>query len=171
GPRTLRPGDLVKLDVTAALDGYVADAARTVLVGAGDPLSHRLIACVAAALDRALAVVRPGVPVNEIGRAVDAEVRARGFRVVKGLDGHGVGRAIHEPPPVPNWYVARQRDVLTDGLVITIEPIISAGGPHLIEDADGWTIRTRDGSLAAHSEHTLVVTPSGPVVLTGRTAA
>src|SRR5690606_25048099 len=122
GPRTLRDGDVVKLDVTAALDGYVADAARTVQVGAARRPPHPLIACVTAALECALRVVRPGVPVNEIGRAVDAEVRARGFRVVRGLDGHGVGRAIHEPPAVPNWYVATQRDVLTEGLVITREP-------------------------------------------------
>ncbi len=166
GPRRLRRGDVVKLDVTATLGGYVADAARTVIVEAGDPEAERLVACVGAALDRALAGVRPGVPVNHIGRAVDTEVRARGFRVVRGLDGHGVGRAIHEPPSIPNWYVASQRDVLSEGLVITIEPIVSAGSSHAVEDADGWTIRTRDQSLAAHCEHTLVVTSAGPVVLT-----
>jgi len=168
GPRRLRRGDVVTLDVTATLDGYVADAARTVIVEAGDAEAEGLVACVTAALDRALAVVRPGVPVNHIGRAVDTEVRARGFRVVRGLDGHGVGRAIHEPPSVPNWYVASQRDVLSDGLVITIEPIISAGTRHMVEDPDGWTIRTRDRRRAAHCEHTLVVTATGPVLLTAR---
>jgi methionyl aminopeptidase len=166
GPRRLCAGDIVKLDVTATLDGYVADAARTVVVGVPGDLAARLVACVNAALDKGLEVIRPGVPVNEIGRAVDAEVRAHGFNVVRGLDGHGVGRAIHEPPSVPNWYVAGQRDVLTDGLVITVEPIISAGSRHAVEDADGWTIRTRDRSPAAHCEHTLVVTEDGPVVLT-----
>jgi methionyl aminopeptidase len=166
GPRRLRRGDVVKLDVTATLDGYVADAARTVIVEAGDAEAQGLVACVTSALDKALAVVRPGVPVNHIGRAVDAEVRAHGFSVVRGLDGHGVGRAIHEPPSVPNWYVASQRDVLSEGLVITIEPIISAGSRRAVEDADGWTIRTPDRSRAAHCEHTLVVTAAGPVLLT-----
>lgn len=161
----------MKLDVTAALGGYVADAARTVVVGAPGDLATRLVACVTAALGRGLEVIRPGVPVNEIGRAVDAEVRAHGFAVVRGLDGHGVGRAIHEPPPVPNWYVPHQRDLLTDGLVITVEPIISAGSRHAVEDADGWTIRTRDRSLAAHCEHTIVVTADGPVVLTALAAS
>lgn len=171
GPRRLRRGDVVKLDVTAALEGYVADAARTVIVEAGDDEAERLVACVSSALRRALDVVRPGVPVNQIGRAVDAEVRAHGFSVVRGLDGHGVGRAIHEPPSVPNWYVASQRDVLTEGLVITIEPIISAGSRHAVEDSDGWTIRTRDRSRAAHCEHTLVVTGAGPVLLTALPAS
>lgn len=171
GPRRLRAGDVVTLDVTATLGGYVADAARTVVVGQGSALAHALVRCVDAALDRALEVVRPGVRVNQIGRAVDAEVRARGFQVVRGLEGHGVGRAIHEPPRVPNHCIATQGDVLTEGLVITIEPIVSAGSWRSVEDADGWTIRTRDGSLAAHCEHTLVVTAGGPVILTGRAAA
>lgn len=171
GRRRLVVGDVVKLDVTATLDGYVADAARTVVVGVPGEVAGRLVACVNSALARGLEVIRPGVQVNEIGRAVDAEVRAHGFNVVRGLDGHGVGRAIHEQPSVPNWYVAAQRDVLTDGLVITVEPIISAGSRHAVEDADGWTIRTRDRSLAAHCEHTLVVTADGPVVLTALAAS
>jgi methionyl aminopeptidase len=156
----------VKLDVTVEQGGYVADAARTVAVdGASEP-ARRLAACAEEAFHAALAVVRAGTRVNEIGRAVERHVRRHGFSVVRGLCGHGVGRRIHEAPSVPNQYVASQRDILTEGLVLTIEPMISAGGGQPVQDADGWTIRTRDGSLAAHHEHTLVVTRGEPLVLT-----
>ncbi len=165
GPRRLQRGDLVKLDVTVEKDGYVADAARTVIVGAGAPAAEALVACAASALRAAMRVARAGTLVNEIGRTVTREVRRHGFTVVRGLTGHGVGRTIHEPPEVPNEYDPRQRDVLTEGLVLTIEPLISAGSPHTKQDADGWTIRTHDGSLSAHSEHTLVITKGAPLVL------
>jgi methionyl aminopeptidase len=171
GKRALREGDLVKLDVTLEKDGYVADAARTVAVGAGTPRASRLIACARGAFEAALLVARAGNRVNEIGRAIEREVRRHGCSVVKGLTGHGVGRAIHEPPSVPNEYVAFQRDVLTEGLVLTIEPLVCDGSGEAMEDADGWTIRTRDGSLAAHHEHTMVITRGTPVLLTALTAA
>jgi methionyl aminopeptidase len=166
GPRRLEADDLVKLDVTLELDGYIADAARTVIVGTGSDVARRLAACARAAFASALAVAKAGTKVNEISRAVETEVRRRGFTVVRGLTGHGVGRAIHEPPSVPNHYDPWQRDVLTDGLVLTIEPIISAGSERIRQDADGWTLRTSDGSLSAHHEHTLVVTRERPIMLT-----
>ena len=166
GPRRLERGDLVKLDVTVEKHGYVADAARSVVVESGTETAHRLAACAASALDAALKIARAGVRVNEIGRAVNREVRRHGFAVVRGLAGHGVGRTIHEPPSVPNSYDPWQTDVLTEGLVLTIEPMVSAGSAQAITDADGWTIRTRDGSLAAHHEHTLVITRQAPLVLT-----
>ncbi len=166
GPRRLERGDLVKLDVTVEKNGYVADAARSVVVASGTATAHRLAACAASALDAALKVARAGVRVNEIGRAVNREVRRHGFSVVRGLTGHGVGRTIHEPPAVPNYYDPWQTDVLTEGLVLTIEPMVSAGSAQAIQDANGWTIRTRDGSLAAHHEHTLVITRHEPLILT-----
>lgn len=166
GARRLARGDVVKLDVTAEKSGYVADAARTVLVGEGAEEGRRLVACVRAAFAQALSVARAGTRVSEIGRAVERVVGEHGFHVVPGLDGHGTGRAIHEAPSVPNTYDPRQRDVLTEGLVLTIEPIISAGRAEAVEDADGWTLRTSDGSLAAHYEHTLVITRGRPVLLT-----
>jgi methionyl aminopeptidase len=166
GPRRLEHGDLVKLDVTLEKHGYVADAARSVVVGTGADLAHRLVECAQEAFHAALRVVGPGVPVNEIGRAVSREVRRCGFSIVRGLTGHGVGRAIHEPPEIANEYQPWQRDVLTNGLVLTIEPMISAGSRQPVHDPDGWTIRTKDGSWASHYEETLVVTSSGPVVLT-----
>jgi methionyl aminopeptidase len=176
GPRQLCDGDIVKLDVTAEKNGYMADAARTIVLsdaGAdGDAprrkptVAERLRACAEAAFTNALAVARAGNLVSDIGRAVDSEVRRFGFRVIPGLGGHGIGRTIHEPPSVPNQFDPRQHDRLTDGLVVTIEPIISAGSPEAFEARDGWTIKTKDGSLSAHHEHTIVITDADPVLLT-----
>ena len=166
GQRRLNDGDVVKLDVTVEKDGYVADAARTVIVGVGSEVAQRLVACAEAAFTAALAVAHAGIRVNEISRAVETAVKRSGFAVVRGLTGHGVGRAIHEAPSVPNEFDPRQTDVLSEGLVLTIEPIISAGSPQTRQDADRWTIRTGDGSLAAHYEHTLVITRGRPIVLT-----
>jgi methionyl aminopeptidase len=166
GPRRLEPGDVVKLDVTVEKNGYVADAARTVIVASGSEVAHRLAACAKSAFVAALDVAKAGVKVNEISRVVEREVRRAGFTVVRGLTGHGVGRTIHEAPSVPNHYDPWQPDVLTDGLVLTIEPIISAGSERTRQDRDGWTLRTSDGSLSAHYEHTLVITNDHPILLT-----
>ena len=166
GSRQIEPGDVVKLDVTVEKAGYVADAARTVVVESGTDLARRLSACATAAFEAALSVARAGNPVNSIGRAVEREVRRSGFTVIRSLQGHGVGRTIHEPPSVPNFCDRWQKDVLTEGLVITIEPIISAGSARVVESSDRWTIRTCDGSLAAHHEHTIVITRDRPVILT-----
>ena len=166
GSRQLQRGDIVKLDVTLEKDGYVADAARTVVLEGATEEARRLAACAEAAFTAALKVARAGKRVNEIGRAVETTVQGYGFSVVKALEGHGVGRAIHEPPSVPNWFNRRQRDVLTEGMVITIEPLIAAGAGDAYQDDDGWTILTNDGSLAAHHEHTLVITHGAPILLT-----
>jgi len=170
GKRRLADGDVVSLDVTLEKDGYVADAARTVIVGPGDAAARRLVGCAESAFHEALKAARAGNRVNLIGLAVEREVRRHGFTVVEGLSGHGVGRTIHEQPDVPNWYDASQRDVLTEGLVLTIEPMISAGTAKVVKSRDGWTLRTKDGSLASHYEHTLVITSGDPVVLTGEAA-
>lgn len=166
GTRMLRDGDVVKLDVTLEKDGYVADAARTVTVGPVTERASRVIACARAAFEAALNVARAGNRVNEIGRVIEREVRWGGCSVVRGLTGHGVGHTIHEPPAVPNQYDPFQRDVLTEGLVLTIEPLVCDGSGEAVEDEDGWTIRTRDGSLAAHHEHTMVITRNRPILFT-----
>jgi methionyl aminopeptidase len=170
GARRIRAGDIVTIDVTVEKGGYVADAARSVVVEPASITAHQLVACAAEAFHAALAVARAGVRVNEIGRAVEREVRRRGFAVVDGLSGHGVGRTIHEEPTVPNRYDPFQQDVLTEGMVLTIEPMISAGSTRVVQDADGWTLRTGDGSLSAHHEHTLVITRGAPIVLTAAAA-
>jgi methionyl aminopeptidase len=170
GQRQIQPGDLVSLDVTVELNGYVADAARSLVVPPGTDAAHRLVACARAAFDAALNVATAGTRVSEIGRAVQREVWRQGFSVVKGLSGHGVGRTIHEPPSVPNEWDPSQTDVLTDGLVITIEPMITVGSGRSVDDSDGWTVRTRDRGLAAHYEDTLVITRGRPIVLTATAA-
>ena len=166
GRRRLRRGDVVKLDVTAELDGFYADACRTVVVGDARPQALKLIRASEQALDAALKVVRTGVALNEIGAAVQRIVRARGFAVCDGLMGHGIGRRIHEQPDVPNVFEPALTQPLGEGLVITIEPLVSAGGPAVRMHRDGWTVSTLDGSLAAHTEHTIVVRDGAPLILT-----
>lgn len=166
GKRTLAEGDLVKLDVTAQKDGFVADAAVTVRVGQVSATADALARCAETAFRQGLKAARAGNRVCEIGRAVEREVRRCGFSVIRELCGHGVGRTIHEEPCVPNHYDPRFRAKLTDGLVITIEPIIAAGGGRAELQPDKWTMRTGDRSLAAHYEHTVVVTRGEPILLT-----
>jgi methionyl aminopeptidase len=164
GPRRLREGQLVKIDVTAELAGYYADACRTVPVGKVRPREQRLAAAAQSALRRGLDAATAGANVGAIGAAVEAEVTKRGFSVCAELTGHGIGRRIHEQPDVPN--VAWDGPPLTPGLVITVEPIIAAGAGEVYVDDDGWTVRTEDGSPSAHAEHTIVVTRGRPIVLT-----
>ena len=166
GPRRVERGAVVKLDVTLEKDGYMGDAARTVVLEGATDTAHKLAACAKAAFEQGAAAARAGVRVNEIGRAVAREVRRWGFSVAKGLAGHGIGRTIHEPPNVANDYDPLQTDMLTDGLVLTIEPMITAGSGGVAVGRDGWTVRTRDGSLAAHHEHTMIITTGAPVLLT-----
>ncbi len=166
GGRRLEPGDVVTLDVTAELDGYVADAAVTVAVEPAAEQDRALIRCAERALDAGLRAARAGVPVHAIGAAVERRVERDGFRVLRPLTGHGVGRAIHEPPTVPNFLLPAAREPLTPGLVITIEPIIASGTRSVAMRPDGWTTVTGNGSRAAHAEHTLVVTRGTPVIVT-----
>jgi len=164
--RTVEAGDLVKLDLVAEKDGFFADAAVTVMVGAVSEQAAALVRCAESSFRLAAKAACAGNRVSEIGRAVERETIRCGFRVLRQLCGHGVGRTIHEPPTVPNHYDARFRARLTEGLVITIEPIICAGSGRAELQADRWTVRTADRSLAAHYEHTLVVTRGEPILLT-----
>jgi methionyl aminopeptidase len=166
GARVIQPGDLVKLDVTLEKDGFVADAAVTVPVAPAPERALKLAACARAAFAKAMEVARVGNRVNDIGRAVEAEVQRRGFRVIRDLNGHGIGRTIHEEPSIPNYFDPRLTRKLTEGLVITVEPIVGETSGRFVEDPDGWTLRTHDGSLAAHYEHTLVITRGKPILLT-----
>ena len=166
GARALRDGDLVKLDVTVEKDGFMADAAVTVPVGNVSEENQKLIACAERAFAKAMLVARAGFRVSEIGRVVEREVRRNGFSVIRDLGGHGIGRTIHEPPRVPNYPDPEARQILTEGLVITVEPIIAAGSGRSFVAADGWTVRTADGRPSAHYEHTLVVTKGEPILLT-----
>jgi methionyl aminopeptidase len=166
GPRTIEPGDLVKLDLTAVKDGYHTDSAVSIQVPTHSESSRALARCAERAFRQGLAAARPGNRTKDIGRAVEREVRRRGFHVIKELGGHGVGRTIHEEPSIPNYADPEARHLLTEGLVITIEPIIAAGTGDVSLDHDGWTVRTADGSLSAHYEHTIVITKHDPLLLT-----
>jgi len=166
GDRTLKEGDLVKLDVTVEKDGYMADAAITVPVGRVSPQAEKLIACAERAFHKAMLVARAGFRVFEIGKVVEREVRKSGFAVIRELGGHGIGRTIHELPHVPNYADPHASQIMNDGLVITVEPIISSGSGRVFTDKDGWTVRTGDHALSAHYEHTLVVTSGAPILLT-----
>ena len=166
GPRRLERGDVLKIDVTAELGGYIADAATTVLL---PPVTHtatRLKRAASNALRNALSVSRSGERVSVIGRAVEDEARQSGFAVVRELCGHGVGKAIHETPSVPNYEDRFSPDILTEGLVIAVEPMLTETPSRAVEAGDGWTIRTRSGCLAVHEEHTVVITRGAPLIIT-----
>ncbi len=167
--RKLRNGDLLKLDVTIQKDGFMADAAETILVG-GQPLETglgpRLAACAQRAFQHAMRAAHAGNRVRDIGQAVEHEVTSSGFHVIRDLCGHGIGRTIHEKPSVPNWADPAASDILTEGLVITVEPIIASRSGRTVLGKDGWTVRTADHGLAAHYEHTLVITKDEPMLLT-----
>jgi len=166
GNRTLENGDLVKLDVTVEKDGFMADAAVSVPVGEVSEERRRLIQCAESAFAKAMLVARAGFRVSEIGRVVEREVRRHGFAVIRELGGHGIGRTIHEEPHVPNYPDPLARTVLTEGLVITVEPIIAAGSARTRTASDGWTVVTADRRSAAHYEHTIVITKGHPILLT-----
>jgi len=166
GTRVLYEGDLVKLDLAAEKNGFYADAAVTVAVGAASQTAKALIRAAENAFGEATRAARVGYRVYDIGRAVEREVKRRGFSVLRDLCGHGVGRGIHEEPSVPNYHDPRSRGRLNEGLVITIEPIIAAGKGRASLQPDRWTVVTDDGSLTAHYEHTIVITRGEPILLT-----
>jgi methionyl aminopeptidase len=166
GKRALRSGDFVKLDVTIEKNGFMADAAVTVPVGEVTEERQRLVACAERAFAKAMLVARAGFRVSEIGRCVEREVRRSGFSVIRDLGGHGIGRTIHEDPRVPNFADPEANQVLTEGLVITVEPIIAAGSGRAFVAPDQWTMITTDHRPSAHYEHTLVITKGAPILLT-----
>ena len=166
GRRRIEPGDLVKLDVTAELGGYMADAAVTVPVPPVAAADAALCEAAAAGLAAALERARAGATTGAVGAAVEREVERRGFRVLRELAGHGIGHTIHEPPSVPNFGAAGLGEPLTDGLVITLEPIVAATTRSTRRLGDGWTVATADGGRSAHVEHTIVVGRGRPLILT-----
>jgi len=164
--RKVQEGDLLKLDVTVEKNGFMADAAITVPVGNVTKERQRLMACAERAFTKAMLVARAGFRVSEIGRVIEREVRRSGFSIIRDLGGHGIGRTIHEEPRVPNYADPEASQILTEGLVITVEPIIAAGSGRSVTAKDGWTIVTADHQPSAHYEHTLVITKGAPLVLT-----
>jgi len=163
--RVLREGDIISLDFGVVVDGWFGDAAFSVGVGRLAPEAEKLLRVTAEALDRAVAVMRAGRRLSDIARAVQGHVEGHGFSVVTQFVGHGIGRAMHEEPQVPNFGKPRPDYRLREGLVLALEPMVNAGGSEVVLDDDGWTARTADGSLSAHFEHSVAVTADGPEVL------
>ncbi len=163
----LAEGDLLSIDCGAVLDGWAADAAISFTIGPPHPADACLIATTATALQAGIAAAVPGARIGDISAAIGAAGRAAGYGICTEFGGHGVGRAMHEDPHVPNEGTAGRGRRLTPGLVIAIEPWFLAGGHDSYHvDHDGWTIRSTDGSRAAHIEHTIAVTAEGPRILT-----
>lgn len=163
----LEDGDLVSIDFGAILDGWVGDAARSWIVGTERGEDRLLIDRTAAALDAGIAAAVVGNRIGDIAHAVGTIGREHGYGIPEGWGGHGVGRSMHEDPPVPNEGAPGRGLRLKAGLVIAIEPMFHAGGEDgFTIDDDGWTVRTADGSRAAHVEHTIAVTSDGPQILT-----
>jgi methionyl aminopeptidase len=165
-PVRLQDGDIFSMDIGLILDGWVADSARTFGIGAITADAARLISVTETALARGIEQARPGNRIGDIGHAVQIEVEAAGFSIVRALVGHGVGRTMHEDPQVPNFGEPGTGPELQPGVVIAIEPMVNIGGFDVTVDPDGWTIRTVDGSLSAHAEHTVAITEKGPRILT-----
>jgi methionyl aminopeptidase len=167
--RELHEGDLLSLDFGAIWEGFHADSAVTVFVGAppGDD-AKRLVETTRSALEAAIDVIRPGGRLSDIGHAIEQVAISAGVGVVREYGGHGIGRALHEDPFIQNWGSPGRGPELKPGLVIAVEPMLNLGGDATRVLDDGWTVSTADGSLSAHFEHTIAVTEQGHEVLTAR---
>ena len=166
GDREIADGDVVSLDIGCVHRGFVADSAVTVGVGDVAPEARRLIDVTRESLKRGIAAARAGAHIGAIGAAIQTYVEGEGFSVVREYVGHGVGRQMHEDPQVPNYGSPDAGPLLKEGMVIAIEPMVNMGDWHTKKDPDDWTVRTLDGSLSAHFEHTLAIRDGEAEVLT-----
>jgi methionyl aminopeptidase len=166
GPYALREGDILSVDVGVTLDGYVGDSSYTFAVGRIDPEAERLLEVGQEALAAGIEHCQPGGRLSDISHAIQRVTEENGFSIVRALVGHGVGRSMHEDPQIPNFGPPGRGPELAPGMVFAIEPMINAGGPDITVEDDQWAIRTVDGSLSAHFEHTVAVTAEGPRILT-----
>ena len=165
-PRALEEGDVVSIDLGAVLDGFYGDSAITVPVGRVHERAAELLQVTEESLHKAIAQVRVGARISDLGEAVQSHVEAHGFSVVREFVGHGIGSRLHEEPQIPNYGPAGRGPRLAEGMVLAIEPMVNMGKPGVRVLSDGWTAVTKDGLLSAHFEHTVAVTVGGPLVLT-----
>jgi methionyl aminopeptidase len=161
----LKDGDLLSIDFGAFKNGWCGDSARTIPIGKVTPVAEALMNATRESLEKAITQCVPGNRLYDIGAAVQSFVEPQGYSVVRQFVGHGIGRAMHEEPHVPNYGHAGTGRRLSAGLVIAIEPMVNAGGPEVVIEDDGWTAVTKDGSLSAHFEHSVAITDDGPIVL------
>lgn len=166
--RRLADGDVISLDLGVLYRGFHTDSAWTFPVGEIDPAAAELLKVTEASLDAAIAQCEPGKRLGDVGYAVEEVAGAAGFSVVREYAGHGVGRALHEDPWIPNYGPEGRREVLSPGMTLAIEPMVNTGGAGTKLLGDGWAVVTADGSLSAHFEHTVAITPEGHDVLTAR---
>lgn len=166
----LRDGDLLSMDIAVSIDGWVADSARSLIVGTPRPEDERLIQATEDALVAGIAAARPGGRLGDISAAIGAVAAEYGYPVNTEFGGHGLGRTMHEDPHVPNQGRAGRGLVLRPGLTLALEPWLARTTDKIVYDADGWTLRSADGSRTAHSEHTIAVTDDEPLILTRRAA-
>ena len=166
--RTLKEGDIISLDVGVRLDGYYGDSAVTVPVGDVPERTRTLLRVTQESLERGIVQVKVGGRLSDVSHAIQRWVEAHGFAVVREFVGHGIGERLHEEPQIPNYGEPGRGPRLSEGMVLAIEPMVAMGRPETRVLKDGWTAVTRDGSLAAHFEHTVAVTASGPLVMTKR---
>jgi methionyl aminopeptidase len=168
GELVVDEGNLVTIDVGVTLDGYIADSAYTFGLGDIDEEDQRLLDVAQDALAAGIGEAVAGNRVGDVSHAIQEVVEGGGFSVVRSLVGHGVGRHYHEDPHIPNFGEPGRGPRLSEGMTIAIEPMITAGAPEVLVEDDGWTIRTKDGSMSAHFEHTVAITADGPRILTPR---
>jgi methionyl aminopeptidase len=166
GPYKLSRGDILSIDVGVVHDGWVADAARTFPVGSTSPIATRLLRATEGALFAAVEQCRPGNRLGDVSHAVQEHVEGAGFSVVRSLVGHGIGRDMHEDPQIPNFGDPERGPELETGMVLAVEPMVTAGRHSVRMGEDHWAIYSQDGSLAAHFEFTIAVTDGGPRILT-----
>lgn len=166
GKRVIKEGDIVSIDVGACLDGYHGDNAATFVAGSASPEALELLDVTKQSLYKGIEAATVGNRVGDISNAVQTYCEERGYSVVREFVGHGIGRNVHEDPEVPNFGAAGHGPRLVSGMVIAIEPMINAGTRFVSTDPDGWTVRTKDGKLCAHFEHTIAITDDGPIILT-----
>jgi methionyl aminopeptidase len=164
--RELVEGDIISLDIGALLDGFYGDSAITVPVGRVSEEAAKLLTITEESLHRAIAQVKVGARVSDLGHAVQTHVERHGFSIVREFVGHGIGSRLHEEPQIPNYGPAGRGPRLAEGMVLAIEPMVNMGKPAVRVLSDGWTAVTKDGQLSAHFEHTVAVTAAGPLVLT-----
>ena len=167
GSRIVKSGDMVNVDVSAELGGYYADTGASIVVEKGVPLSYRLCECAEKALYKAIHSAKAGKYLNSIGAAIEKEAKSYGFKVVENLSGHGIGRKLHEDPDyIFNYYDQFDKRVLVNGIVLAVETFITDGVDYVVQDHNGWVLRTPNKRTGAQFEHTIVVTKGDPIILT-----
>jgi methionyl aminopeptidase len=163
----LREGELINIDVSAEMDGYFGDTGASMVVAKHVPVYEKMIEATKSVLAKAVQVARAGQPINVIGKTIQQEAKRNGYGVIYDLTGHGIGRHLHEEPvQVYNYFKSKDRHILEEGLVLAIEPFLTTGKGHVLEEDDGWSLRTIDRTIATQFEHTIIVTKGEPIILT-----